>query len=93
MHEERLKILKEVREAQKPKIAKGPNYRPVHYERAKRREMKKMNEVQKKRQKKLELINKRKQYGQYVNEFFLPKINPNGKILFYSNLRSSRRVI
>lgn len=77
MHEERLRILHEMKQVERPQYGGGKSsvHMSKNMRRIRRREKKrKMREESKKKRIK-DLAKKRKQYGQYIKEFYLPKLN------------------
>lgn len=72
LHEERLRILNEVKRAQKQQQAKSHKFVPhksAVYEVVLKRDQKQRLKLVQKEKKKKELINRRKKYGEYVKQF------------------------
>lgn len=82
MHEERLRILHEVKQAQKPEVDKYPVQLSDNMKRIKNREKRQKLNINGKKRRVKELARKRQQYGEYINEFYLPQINGKPKNLF-----------
>lgn len=74
LHEERLKILQEVKEAQKVQI--GPSHIGLskNMRRIKQREQRMKLKEDRKKEKIRVLKKKQHQYGEYIHEFYLPRI-------------------
>ncbi len=72
LHEERLKILQEVREAVKTKRGRRPisKYRSKNFEELAAREAEMRQKRAAEAQIKKELVEKKYQYGEYIQEFY-----------------------
>lgn len=81
MHEERLRILHEVKSAQKPIADSYPVHLSANMRQIKQRERQQQMQAMGQKRKIKELAMKRQQYGQYIHEFYLPKINSKIQIV------------
>lgn len=77
MHEERLRILHEMKQAEKRQSEKYPVHLSTNMRRIRKREKKTKKKENLKKRRIKDLAQKRRQYGEYINEFYLPKLKSN----------------